>query len=279
MAALRVGRRSLEGQYRDKTKALLELAVDLPVRPSSDQIHDLRVTARRLQMMRRLLPREVRGSQGFRRFGFALKSVLRATSQLRDLDTLMDTLESHKTNLPRELLVTLENQRSDAAVRAKAATDVLAEVPAPEFDSSRLKGKRLTKRLKKRVSKSRNSAAGLMAQVLQNESKVVELHTLRKDVKRMRYLLELADGSPRELPSLTKWQESLGAIHDIDVAIAYLEGSRIESRRKAILELQRIRHSRYLKFVHDYRTGLIEASDAGNVFPASLRAAPGLSLV
>jgi CHAD domain-containing protein len=278
MAALRVSRRSLEGRYLDRTKALLELAVDLPARPTPDQIHDLRVTARRLQMMRRLLPREVRGSQSFRRFGFALKSVLRATSQLRDLDTLMDTLELHKTNLPGELFVTMENRRSDAAAHAKAAADVLAEAPAPNLDPSKLKGKRLTKRLKRRVRKSRSSAAELITQVLNDESKVEQLHALRKEVKKIRYLLELADGSPSELPSLTKWQESLGAIHDLDVAIAYLEGSRIESKGRAILELQRARNSKYLKLVREYRTDLKEAFGKENVLPVSHSPAHGLSL-
>jgi len=275
MTALRVSRRSLEGRYRDRTKALLELAVDLPARPTPEQIHDLRVTARRLQMMRRLLSREVRGSQSFRRFGFALTSVLRATSQLRDLDTLMDTLESQKSNLPGELLVTLENQRSDAAARAKAATDVLAEAPVPDFDHSRLKGKRLTKRLKRRVRKSRSSAAELTTQVLKDESKVDELHALRKEVKKIRYLLELADGSPPELSSLTTWQESLGAIHDLDVAIAYLEGSRIESKRRAILELRRVRNSKYLNFVREFRAELMEAFGEGDTLAVGLRPTAG----
>ncbi len=277
MATLRVRRRSLEGRYRDRAKALLEFAVDLPSRPNPDQIHDLRVTARRLQMLSKLLPRLVRGPQGFKRFGFALRSVLRATSQLRDLDTLMDTLESQKRNLPGELFVALENQRSDAAARAKAATEVLAEAPAPDFETSQLKSRRLTKRLRKRVRKSRGSASGLMAAVLTDESKVEELHSLRKEVKRMRYLLELADGSPSELPSLTNWQDALGSIHDLDVAIAYLEGNRIESKRKAILELRRSRTSKYLKFVRDYRTDLMESFGEGKTLPLSSRPAAGLN--
>jgi len=279
MAALRVGRKSLEGQYRERTKALLELAADLPARPTPDQIHDLRVTARRLQMMRRLLPREARGSQSFKSYGLALKSVLRATSQLRDLDTLMDTLGSHKANLPGDLLVALENQRSDAAARARAATDVLAEAPAPDFDSYRLRGKRLTKRLKRRVRKSRDSASELMVQVLRDESKVKELHALRKEVKKMRYLLELADGSPSQLPSLTKWQESLGAIHDLDVAIVYVERGLAESKGRAILELKRARNSKYLKLVREYRTDLMGAFGESKASPADLRPAPGLNLV
>jgi len=279
VAALRVGRKSLEGQYREKTKALLGLAADLPSRPTPDQIHDLRVTARRLQMMRRLLPREVRGSQSFKSNGLALKSVLRATSQLRDLDTLMDTLESYKANLPEDFLVALENQRSDAAARAGAATDVLGEAPAPDLDSCKLGGKRLTKRLRRRVRKSRDTASELMVQVLRDESKVKELHALRKEVKKMRYLLELADGSPSQLPILTKWQESLGAIHDLDVAIAYVERGLAESSGRAILELKRARNSKYLKLVHEYRTDLMGAFGETKASPANLRPAPGLDLV
>ena len=256
MAALRVGRKSLRKGYADRTKSAQNLAASLPDRPSPDEIHDLRVAARRIQMTRRLLPRRMRASPDSKRFDFALRSVLKATSQLRDIDTLMVTLESHKDSLPPGLLVGLENQRIDAAARAKAAIGVLAEVRAPELDTSGIGGKQLSGRLRKRVRKHSKAASEMLTDVLNDESKVKELHSLRKEVKKIRYMVELADKTPARLSSLVKWQESLGAIHDLDVAIAYLEGAEAVSKRRAIIELRQARHSSYLKFVRDYRTGL-----------------------
>jgi len=267
MAALKVGGMSFEKRYDQRTRALLKTAATLPDRPSPDQIHDLRVAVRRIQTMRRLMPRRVRVSADSKRYDLTLKSVLKATSQLRDMDTLVGTLESHKGNIPVELLVSLENERSDAAARAKAAVRALVDVPAPDLGASRLRGKRLSRRLRKRARKQSRDASALLTAVLSDESKVEELHSLRKEVKKMRYLLELADKAPARISSLTKWQEALGSIHDLDVAVSYLEGADASLNRRAILELQRARHSNYLKFVRDHRADLMRALGRRNALP------------
>ena len=229
------------------------MAATLPDRPSPSEIHDLRVVVRRIQMMRKLVPRRLRDLEDSRRFDTALRSVLKATSQLRDMDTLLETLESHTSGVTTELLVNLENQRSDVAARAKMATRVLKEVYAPELDASELGGKRLSKRLRKRVGEHSGKALSLLTSVLNDESKAEELHSLRKEIKKMRYLIELGDKASTRLAALQKWQESLGAIRDLDVAIAYLAGGSGDSGRRAILGLQRARHSNYLKFASDCR--------------------------
>jgi CHAD domain-containing protein len=222
------------------------------------------------------MPRNVRGSQGSKAFGFALRTVLKATSQLRDMDTLMDTLRSHKDGLLGGLLVNLDNQRSDAAARAKVAIGALAEAPAPKLDASELRGKRLSKKLRKGLRKHSREASSLLTEVLSDESKAVELHSLRKEVKKIRYLTELAARHHAQLSSLTKWQESLGAIHDIDVAIAYLKGVGANSGR-TILELQRVRHAKYQTFVRDY--GATRAPGAKGAFPVGALAPAGRSPV
>ena len=258
MVALRVRRKSFQRRYRDGTKALLRLAGRLPERPTPDDIHDVRVTARRIQVMRKLLPKIVRESQASISYDLALKSALRSTSQLRDIDTLMDTLVAHRANLPTELLLSLENQRSDAAARAKTASSAVAETPVPDLDRSDTKGKRLSRMLRKRAKKRVSAASRLLSEVLNDESKAEELHSLRKEVKKLRYLLELDDGTSRRLPALAKWQDTLGAIHDLDVAVSYLERSRFETKPKAIQELREARHGNYVRFVRDYHAALIE---------------------
>ena len=278
VVALGVGRKAIAKRYGDRTRALQDMAADLPDRPSPGDIHDLRVAARRIQMMRRIMPRSVRDSQGPKRFDLALRMTLKATSKLRDMDTLTDTLKSYGDSLPSGLLVNLENQRSDASARAKVAIGALCEIPAPELDASGLSGKRLSKKLRKGLRKHSMVASSLLKEALIDESKAAELHSLRKEVKRMRYLAELANEPPGRLLPLTKWQESLGAIHDIDVAIAYLKGVSADSG-KTILELQRARHSKYLAFIREARTvralGKEGALAAGGLGPADLNPAKG----
>ena len=254
MSALKVGGKVFRTRYTERTKSLLKLAGDLPDRPSPGQVHDLRVTIRRTQVMGKLLPRRVRMSQGFGGFTLALKSVMKATSQARDLDTLMDTLERYRSRLPADLLVALSNQRSDAAARARSSSDLLADA-APGILPLGVRGKKLSRRLRSLVKKRGRVVLGLLKQVPKDETKTEELHSLRKEAKVLRYFLELADGSPRELPILTRWQDSLGAIHDLDVAIAYLGENQVAFERDSVLrELKWERHRCYLKFVHEYRS-------------------------
>jgi|GEM_PF-7028397 len=264
MAAVRVKPKTFEKRYKARAKALADLASTLPDRPSPDEIHDLRVTIRRIQIMRRLLPRTIRMSQTSKHYDLVLKSVLKTTSQLRDLDTLVDTLE-HQGNLPADLLVTLQNQRSDAAARAKAATELLSDAPTPELDPSVLGKKQLSRRLGRVLRKRSRVAVDLLNQVVRDESKVEELHSLRKEVKKLRYFMELMDDGEPELPILTKWQEALGAVHDFDITVSYLQGQGTEVTPKVVRDLQLARHRSYLKFVAECKSDFMEVLEDSNL--------------
>jgi CHAD domain-containing protein len=259
LTALKVGRRKFLRRYGERTKARLEIAGKLPDRPTPEQIHDLRVTIRRIQVIKRLLPRHVRVSQGFRRFGLVLKGTLKATSQLRDLDTLMDTFELHKGEIPEQILVTLSNKRSDAAARATASAELITETPPHDFEPGTVRGKGTSRRLRKRIKKRSQIVTSLLRQVLRDETRVTELHTLRKEVKKLRYLLELVGGIPAELDVLTRWQNSLGTIRDLDVAIDYLRSSKVDFGNVIVRELDRSRHSKYANFVREYKTDSLES--------------------
>lgn len=259
MAVLRIGSREFERRYHERAEQLFDIVGSLSDRPSPEEIHDLRVAARRFQVVRGLLPRRVRISVSSKRFALVLKSSLKGTSQLRDLDTLMSTLDEHKAGLPSHLLVTLENQRSDAAARAKVACEVLADSPPPDIEPAEIKGKALSRRLRKRARKHGRASSRLLSEVLQDESKVEELHSLRVEVKKLRYLLELSEKGSRELALVTRWQESLGEIHDLDVALRFLEESDLELKGWAMDRLRRSRHRAYLKFVGESKADSIKA--------------------
>lgn len=274
MVALRVGVKVFQRRYRSKVKALLKLAEGMPDRPSSEEVHDVRIIARRVQMMCGLLPKTLRGSENLRMFGLALKSMMKATSELRDLDTLTVTLEPLRDGISEELLVRLGNQRSDAAARSKLAISSLLETPPPDLDGPELREKRLSRRLRRRVRRHGHRAMELLPRIIEDESKVAELHSFRKEVKKLRYLLELTDGSHQELPIMTRWQDSLGAIHDLDVAVAFLERSSNELKGRKIGELRRRRHQSYLKFVSECKADAMETLAGSKI----LRLIPAASL-
>jgi CHAD domain-containing protein len=235
-------------RYRIGVKELSDLARSLPDRPSPDEVHRIRVAARRVQAMKGLLPKKSRRSKPGRSFGIALASFLKSTSQVRDLDTLMMTLETEKASLPSELMRSLENERSDFAATTRPASQAFSRVEAPSIDPSQVDSRRLARRLGKRIRERAHRVAVLLSIVTSDESKVDELHSLRKEVKKLRYVMELGDVASSELNVLAQWQEALGAIHDLDVAIDYLRRGRWKLE-PAIEVFRRRRHLIYRRFV------------------------------
>jgi CHAD domain-containing protein len=76
--------------------------------------------------------------------------------------------------------------------------------------------------------------------VLSDSSKVEELHRLRKDCKKLRYILEMVPPAGRKKYEravslalvLEELQDLLGAIRDSDITIEYLQGSRSKIARE-----------------------------------------------
>lgn len=273
MANLRIIPKRFARRYRQNAKELLKLTRDFPDHPSPEEIHDVRVTTRRVEAARRLMPKGTRSLQASRKFDLSLKSLLKSTTRVRDLDILMKTLEPDKGSLPAEVFRSLDDERSDAANSARAAMKAFSNAPVPALDSSRADRKKLSRRLRRRIKRRSQIVVGLLREVLKDESKVVELHSLRKEVKKLRYLLELADKSPPESSVLTKWQDALGSVHDLDIATSYLQDKRWQfEREEALSELTRRRHLSYLRFVRKYRVDSVKSlgkSEILRVKPAS----------
>lgn len=254
MAELRIVPEPFAKRYRRNAENLLKLTRDLPDDLPPETIHDLRVTVRRIQVLRRLLPKKTRRSRGSKMFDFSLKSFLKATSQIRDLDTLVITLKTGKASLPDELLRSLGDERSHAAMNVRAAMKTISKARAPAISPSQIDGKKLSRRLRRRFDARSQSVRGMLKTVLKDESKIGELHALRIAVKKLRYLLELVDKNTPESSVLAEWQGSLGLIHDLDVAEAYVQSNRWGFAKESTLrELRRRRHLGYLRFVKRYR--------------------------
>ena len=81
-----------------------------------------------------------------------------------------------------------------------------------------------------------------------DESKIDELHTLRKLVKRLRYTLEATPGSDAETIRCLRYLQGLmGDIHDCDMFLAYMEkhGRAMNVRPSTILAEGSLRHREY----------------------------------
>ena len=91
--------------------------------------------------------------------------------------------------------------------------------------------KKLKNRFNKVVSRFANTIEKNYPVVLSSPKRLAELHEMRKDCKKLRYLLELLPGTNDKdegkakvsqlIEELEKVQDMLGTIHDYDTTIAY----------------------------------------------------------
>lgn len=253
MAHTWISAKSFAKKYKQRTEALFELSRKLTGQVSPEDIHDLRVTTRRLQTLRKILPNAIRESASSRRLDSTLKALLKSTSRIRDLDSLRATFKGEKVSLPTDLQLFMEESRKTAMTRAMASIKTFSKAPIQLFDAG-IGDKKLSRRLERRIEKRVPVINSLLSRALRDEQKVEELHSLRLEVKKLRYLLEMVDKKPRELVMLTRWQESLGRIHDLDVATGYLRDHLPTASMEGTLgRLKRVRHSCFQQFVAQWR--------------------------
>ncbi len=131
----------------------------------------------------------------------------------------------------------------------------------------KISNKRSKKRFSKVIGKFATRIEHNLPIVVNDNEKVTELHELRKDCKKLRYLLELLpDNSSRDqrserddyvsklIEKLEKVQDILGITHDYDTIIAYLNrrkstGSRSTQIYSILAKINRERQNQYEDFV------------------------------
>jgi CHAD domain-containing protein len=118
-----------------------------------------------------------------------------------------------------------------------------------------------------RTASSASAVSELEGKVFSDEADVEDLYKLRKEVKKLRYLMELASKPQPELEALARWQDALGEIHDIDIAVEQLKNVRDDgAEERAIKELLRARHSHYRRLVSHYTSrSRLEVARAGRL--------------
>jgi CHAD domain-containing protein len=92
--------------------------------------------------------------------------------------------------------------------------------------------------------------------VLNDVSKVKELHEVRKKFKELRYILELSPDKAKVAPilkELTGLHDLLGSIHDDDVIIEYLKKAGNSGRHEVQARVMAHRMQSYKRFVKEYQ--------------------------
>lgn len=211
-------------------------------------LHQYRVALRRSRALFTQL-KQVVGIEASQYFKLSLGDLARRTNTLRDLDVYLQRQDEYKQLLPQQFHQGLDELFSEFANKRKLAHRSLARwIKSPAYQSKieeieqqfasldfkeskqalqpvqKLAAKRLLKSYEKIVAQ---------AQLITPQSVDDEIHDIRLEAKKLRYLLEFFTGLFQEkqarkslktlLKALKKLQDSLGDFNDFAVQREYLE--------------------------------------------------------
>lgn len=243
--------------------------------PTKENIHQMRTSLRRLEATYQSSPNEIRSRKRIKSFSKTGKNLFKINSEIRDIDIILEKL-TRDGKMTEEQLEFFENsltqQRERRLAEAREVALELRNIDVPKiYDKSKINQeleRKFRKKIAKAVSKLKTNIELKTPVVIADEDKVIELHEVRKDTKKLRYLIELVlqkddDASDKEiddnennhhnntgyeiLEHLEKIQEMLGDIHDYDIVINYL--NQTESKNTSILgALDNIMKIRKMKF-------------------------------
>jgi triphosphatase len=203
----------------------------------SEQLHDLRVAGRRLDAILRQFKSYLPAP--FLQVRPALKKLLRALGEARDVDVALSELGAFTRDLPESDQESAEPLKQHLlAERRRARTSMLQALDSASTQKSLQK---LTSLLAVPPAAAQQSAADSAlhaapewirrryrkvrkgAELLELDSTTEAYHAVRGHVKKLRYALEavaLIYGKPADemLRALRRWQEKLGVIQDAAVA-------------------------------------------------------------
>ena len=205
-------------------------------------IHNIRTSIRRADASFRSLPKKVRKRNKVSNYIKLCKQLFKINSKIRDYDIIYEKLRNYSSQPIYTELTELLKRRRDAELRkARDKALSLKKINPPKIDDKNISKGKLNRRFNKIISRFSDKIELNFPVVLTNADRTRQLHEMRKDCKKLRYLLELLSyqnnkEAERTITELEKIQEMLGSIHDDDIMITYLRRSRHSKEISHILD-------------------------------------------
>ena len=235
--------------------------------PNENNIHDIRTAIRRLDASIGSLPKRERNKNRIRDYILTAKRLFQINSQIRDYDIINTKLKKYSAaTVYTQLTDSLERRRKTKLANAIKIATSLRLLPVPYLTEADMVEKKLQRRYNKVVRRLSERIELNFPLVLANMNKIVELHEMRKDCKKLRYMLELMpDHNNKEthkmITELEDIQDMLGSIHiqnnkETRKMITELEdiqdmlGS-IHDNDTIIVYLKRVRHFKEITHILD----------------------------
>ena len=239
---------------------------DYLIRQDEKNIHDIRTSVRRLDACYQTLPKKLRGRKQMKKFVKKSKDLFKINSQIRDFDIITELIGKNNTEhgIRNRVALNFENRRAQKLENAKVIAMGLRKLPLPKVKKKSVPKAKLTKRFNKLISKLGGRIQLNLPFVTTDPNKVAELHELRKDCKKLRYLLELVshDNSSGNIISkmeeeLQNMQDLLGAIHDCDATVVYLKRQKRQKTNEIIEDIVQERKKRYENFLAHFKSNIV----------------------
>jgi CHAD domain-containing protein len=221
--------------------------------PNDGNIHDIRVSIRRLESAYRILPKDVREKQKIKDYVKKTKTLFKMNAIIRDYDIICNIIESKYADSALELIPYLKDARTQQLKSANEHALEISDLCTPKISKSSLKKAKLEKRYLRVLDEIILDIQKNIIISLEDEKKIDELHALRKNFKKLRYSLEIATNkevTTNILSNLKSIQDILGEIHDKDIIIDYLQNKIQDSRYSDIVKIESVeRNKKYHAFV------------------------------
>jgi CHAD domain-containing protein len=218
-------------------------------------IHDIRTAVRRLDATYKSLPKKLRRNNRVSKYMATSKRLFKLNSQIRDYDIIGEKLQKYSSNSGYKNIADLLKKRREAKLAsARKVALSLRDRHRPQIDENDIPPSKLEARFNKIVARLVESIELDLPIVLTNPDKIKELHELRKDCKKLRYLLELiphhdSNSNDKEvnskdinamITSLEDIQDILRSIHDNDTMISFPK--QVSRKNKNKKDVNRILH-------------------------------------
>ncbi|MGB9168839.1 MAG: CHAD domain-containing protein [Nitrososphaeraceae archaeon] len=227
--------------------------------PNDKHIHDVRTSVRRFNSAFLSLPKKYRtGPILLSEYNQIANKFFKVNSKIRDYDIIVQKLNNYTQSSQRDVVIdSIKKDRQLNLEKAKTLAISLKDLGSNKvIDKMNITEKELQKRYIKVLSSFISKIELNFPIVITNALKIEELHQLRKDCKKMRYMLELLPEENTDAIELKKIfekiQDHLGCIHDFDITIYYLRSLEPNREIQEIIntetENRRLKYAEFLNF-------------------------------
>lgn len=224
-------------------------------------IHDVRTSIRRFNAAFLILPKRYRKGCLLSDYNQLANKFFKVNSEIRDMDIIHEKLNGYpQTDQINIVIDLLKKNRQSNLEGAKTIALSLKNMNSNKIlDKMDITEKEVQKRYNKLLFRLISKIETNFLIVITNSLKIKELHELRKDCKKLRYLLELISDQDKDIEKTVKQlddiQDILGEIHDCDATIMFLQQQKKQSPivKNFINNESTVRNNKYDQFVNQYK--------------------------